>query len=138
MDDPRAIINALGAGKLSREKIAALAPDVLAAADAGDVAARDVVRRAAVELADMAAAVWRVLELDKDAGARLAGTGSLLEKSVVFRRACAAALTEALPGVALLEPHLPSVAGAVLLALQVAGVAAEGPVMARLELAAGS
>lgn len=138
MKDPRAIIQALADGPLTREAVAALAPEVLAAAEAGDRLAVDIVSRGAAELAAMVAAVWRSLALAEVAGATLAGTGSVLEKGLVYRRACADALATVLPGVVLAEPHLPAVAGAVLLALQVAGVSSEGAVMARLRVAAGS
>lgn len=138
MSDPRAIIQALAGGGLSREAVAALAPDVLAAAEAGDTVAADIVGRGGAELAAMVAAVWRVLGLASEPLAALAGTGSVLEKGLVYRKACAAELAKVLPGVVLVEPHLPPVAGAVLLALQVAGVSTDGPVMARLRVAAGS
>jgi N-acetylglucosamine kinase-like BadF-type ATPase len=138
LNTPRAIINALGTDRLSPEKMAALAPDVLAAAGNGDAVAIEVVSRGANELSAMAAAVWSKLDLGTDATAALAGTGSVLEKSPVYREACARALAKALPGIALSEPHLTGVAGAVLLALQVAGIATEGAVMARLQIAAGS
>lgn len=138
MKDPRAIIQALAGGDLSRERVAALAPDVLAAAEAGDRVAEDIVERGAAELAAMVAAVWRALALAEEPAAALAGTGSVLEKGLVYRKACAAALARDVSGVALAEPHLPAVAGAVLLALQVAGVTIEGAVMARLRVAAGS
>lgn len=132
--EPRAIIRALADGALSREAIAALAPDVLAAAEAGDALAGTVVARGAEELAQMAAAVWRALRLQDEPGAALSGTGSVLEKSPVYRRACADALAPLLPGVPLAAPHLPAVAGAVLLALQVAGVPTEGAVLERLRV----
>jgi N-acetylglucosamine kinase-like BadF-type ATPase len=138
MSEPRAIIQALANGGLTREAVAALAPDVLAAAEAGDAVAVDIVERGAVELAAMVAAVWRALGLASEPKAALAGTGSVLEKGLVYRKACADALAKEVPGVVLAEPHLPSVAGAVLLALQVAGVSTDGPVMARLRVAAGS
>lgn len=138
LTEPRAIINALAAGRLERNQVAALAPEVLAAAEAGDAAACDIVARGAGELAAMAAAVWRKLEFGTGDGAALAGTGSVLEKSDVYRRACREALTTVLPGIPLADPHLPAVAGAVVLALQIAGVTVERPLLARLEIAAGS
>lgn len=138
LSEPRPIIQALSGGALTREAVAALAPDVLAAAESGDRVAEDIVARGAEELAAMVAAVWRALDLTNERDAALAGTGSVLEKGLVYRRACAAALARVLPGVVLAEPHLPAVAGAVLLALQVAGVTIEGSVMARLRVAAGS
>jgi len=137
MEDPRAIIRALASGALGRDAVAALAPDVLASAERDDAVAAEIVARGADELVAMAAAVWRQLGLVDEPNAALAGTGSVLEKGLVYRRACMAALARELPGVTLIEPHLPAVAGAVLLALGVAGVATEGPVMARLRVAAG-
>lgn len=138
MREPRAIIRALADGVLAREAVAALAPDVLAAAEAGDRLAEEIVERGADELALMVGAVWRALDLPHEPGAALAGTGSVLEKSLVYRRAAARAVAQVLPDVALGEPHLPSVAGAVLLALQVAGVCTEGAVLARLRVSTAS
>ncbi len=138
LEEPRAILRALSGGALTREAVAALAPDLLAAAEGGDALAGAAVARGAEELALMAAAVWRSLRLQEERGATLAGTGSVLEKSPVYRRACADALAHMLPGVPLAEPHLPAVAGAVLLALQVAGVPTEGPVLERLRVSASS
>ena len=136
--EPRAVLRALADGSLSREAIAGLAPDVLAAAEAGDGIALDIVDHGAAELAAMAAAVWTTLDLGAEAGAGLAGTGSVLEKSPIYRGACSRALERALPGVALVDPHLPAIAGAVLLALQVAGIASEGAVLARLRVSTGA
>lgn len=134
MREPRAIIRALASGELPRETVAALAPDVLASAEAGDEVAEVIVARGADELAAMAAAVWRSLNLQTDPEAALAGTGSVLEKSLIYRKACARALAATIGGLTLQEPHLPSVAGAVLLALQVAGIKPEGATMARLRV----
>lgn len=86
----------------------------------------------------MAAAVWRSLKLSAEPGAALAGTGAVLEKGLGYRQACARALKRVLPGVELRDPHLPAVAGAVLLALQVAGVATDGAVLARLRVSTGA
>jgi len=133
---PRAIIQALAAGRVGREAVAALAPDVLAAAEAGDGAAGEIVARGAGELATMAAAVWRRLSMGGEPSSGLAGTGSVLEKSPVYRQACRAALEKVLPGVPLEEPHLPAVAGAVVMALRVAGVEVAGAVLERLRVAA--
>ena len=138
MREPRAILRALASGSLTREAVAALAPEVLAAAEGGDPRAEEIVSRGADELAAMAGAVWRALALAEEPGAALAGTGSVLEKSLVYRRAVSRALAQAVPGVALSEPHLPAVAGAVLLALQVAGVCTEGAVLARLRVSTAS
>ena len=59
---PRAILRGLSEGTLAREAVAALAPEVLAAAEQGDAAADAIMNQGAKELASMAGAVWRNLD----------------------------------------------------------------------------
>jgi glucosamine kinase len=121
---PRAMLNRLQPGApelLTRSRIAELAPLVIHAAAAGDPGASDILNRGAAELAEQAAAVLRRLANGGATTLPIAGAGGLLENHEIYFTRAAAALRERVPTATLMRPKLPPVAGAVLLALGVAG-----------------
>lgn len=121
---PRAMLNRLQPAHpqhLQRADVATLAPVVIAAAHQGDPAACDILERGAAELAEMAAAAGRRLTDDKPDGLRFAGAGGLLEHNPSYFARVAKALAARVPGARLEPPQLPPIAGAVLLALEMAG-----------------
>lgn len=133
--DPREMLNRLQpthAAHLHRAAIAALAPLVIVAAEAGEIAAQDILDRGAGELADKAAAVLGRLGAGAPALPRLAGAGGLLENHAIYFARVGAAVSRRLPGVRLESPQLSPVAGALLLALEMAGVAHTAEVLQRL------
>jgi len=99
----------------SRPELAALAPLVTSAAEAGDDVAQALIGRAADELAGSVAAVARGLGFS-DTHVEVALVGGLLRSHLV-RRDLQSRVLALLPAAALVEPELPPVVGAVLLAL---------------------
>ena len=96
-----------------RSEIAALAPEVVARADAGDAVARDILKRNAKGLAEMAVTVARKLAFEAP---RIALTGGLITRAHTFRQMFLDELDSQLPGFSLAKPGLEPVFGAVLLA----------------------
>jgi N-acetylglucosamine kinase-like BadF-type ATPase len=96
-----------------RSEIAALAPKVVARAEAGDAVSKDILRRNAKGLAEMTVTVARKLALE---GPRIALTGGLITKAHSFRSMFLDELDSELPGFSLEKQGLDPVFGAVLLA----------------------
>jgi N-acetylglucosamine kinase-like BadF-type ATPase len=135
---PRDMLNRLQSSHprhLRRADIAALAPIVLVAADTGEATAGNILDRGAEELADKAAAVLRRLGAADDATLPVAAAGGLLENNESYFDRVAAALVRRVPGARLGAPRLSPVAGAVWLALALAGGRLSAEVQRRLRRA---
>lgn len=130
--DAEELLRLTGAGGLTRDRIATLAPVVLDAADDGDSVAAAIVREGIDELALMVEAVARRLFRSADA-ARLAMTGGLVERPS-FRAALETVIVRRVPGVRPVASRLPPVLGAAALALVSLG-ALDADVVAALEQA---
>jgi N-acetylglucosamine kinase-like BadF-type ATPase len=100
---------------LPRSAIAALAPQVVAHAEAGDEVARGILESGADGLTTMVVTVARKLELERP---ELALTGGLVTRSAPFRRPFLERLGKSLPGFTLAKDGLPPVLGAVMLACE--------------------
>ncbi|MDR1799342.1 MAG: hypothetical protein LBR19_05605 [Bifidobacteriaceae bacterium] len=119
---PLQILDGTGEGRWDRTAIAALAPLVVAAAEAEDAVAAGLVDQAGEHLAADIGAVARALELGQAPGGfEVALVGGLL-RAAAIRQALTAAVARDFPRARLVQPQLAPVAGAVLLALaQLAG-----------------
>ncbi|MDR1824913.1 MAG: hypothetical protein LBR27_06235 [Bifidobacteriaceae bacterium] len=117
INHPLQILDGTGDGRWDRTAIAALAPLVVAAAEADDAVASGLVDQAGQHLAAAIGAVARALELGSDAeGFEVALVGGLLRATPV-RAALTAGVAREFPQARLVQPQLAPVAGAVLLAL---------------------
>lgn len=119
--------------RLGVAEIAHLAPLVSESAAHGDREARRILRQAAVDLADLAAAVLKRSGLS---GKRVPVflTGGVFNDSRTLRPAFVAALRARTPWAIASGPRFPPVIGAVLLALKDAGVPWRESVLRRLEV----
>ncbi|RME69213.1 MAG: hypothetical protein D6781_09145 [Verrucomicrobia bacterium] len=103
---------------MDRAVASALAPTVIGAAESGDHAALEILRRGAEALAAMATAVVERLAVDAPRLEQGVTAGGLLETEGFYFRLVREAVGRVLPGFALSAVRLPPVAGAVLLALE--------------------
>jgi glucosamine kinase len=99
---------------LSRSEVAALAPLVVAAAEAGDPVALELLDTGAYLLAECVMATAEQLQLGPSP--ELAVVGGLTQAGEVFWQPLRRALMQELPAIQLIKPQLPPVLGAVLLA----------------------
>jgi N-acetylglucosamine kinase-like BadF-type ATPase len=129
LDSAGDLLRMTGIGGLARERIAALAPLVLDAVDAGDASAMRIVAEAIDELARMVEAVERRLFAGN--ATMLTMTGGLTERRS-FRDALERAITARSPSVRPVASRLPPVLGAAALALASIG-ALDDDIVARLE-----
>ncbi len=129
IDDIDRMLHLAGSQGLRHGAIAALAPIVLDTAAAGDPTARTILERGAAELAAMAEAVARHLELGSDVAIVLTGG---LTAHPLYSMMIRAAIAERLPGAHTISPMLPPVLGAALLALGLGGIAATAAIIDRL------
>lgn len=130
----REAVTKLHAGQLPRHELAQFGPQVVAAAEAGDAAARSIVERGAAELALMAGTVARKLFPGGHGEAVLCGSVARLP---AYSAAIAGAFEEACATVEIVEPVLPPAGGAVLLALELAGIEADAALVERLRATPG-
>ncbi len=100
---------------VSRAEIATLAPDVVAAAKAGDAVAKRILQEGAAGLVEMVVTVARQLRLRRP---RLALRGGLITDAAFFRKMFLAQLHQSLPGVELASDGVEPVFGAVMLAYE--------------------
>lgn len=107
---------------LTRAEIAALAPLVLNAADAGDAVAAEILDRGAQEVAELVAAVARKLGLDRAPVCEVCVVGGVVEGSASYRRRITAAVQHMTPNAEVKLPAQPPVLGAAILALESVGV----------------
>lgn len=117
--DFRATAPRLYSARASQREIAALAPVVSAAAEAGDAVADAICRRAGVDLARIVRTA--AARTAGAAGCRVSYQGAVLERSVIVRRAFCEALADGVPSLRVSAPLLPAVAGAILLGAGAAG-----------------
>ena len=104
-----------GTGK---KEIAALAPLLLRALEAGDAAAQAIAERAADDLSELVITAWRKRDI---VGGELALTGSVPAYYPTIRARLEAALRKALPGIAIVEPRRSPALGASALAREIFG-----------------
>ena len=120
--------------KLSRADVASLASVVPEAADAGDTAARRLLREAGRELALAGGTIARRLRMQR--GKLLVGmVGGVFRGSRQVRDSFRQGMRKQAPKAVFAEQRFPPVIGAVLLALKLAGVRRTGPVLENLESA---
>lgn len=100
---------------LSRSELAALAPQVIAAANEGDPAAIQLLEQGSRLLVECVAAVAKQLELGDS---ELAVVGGLTKAGTAFWQPFKTALSKQLPQLRLTEAELPPVLGAVVCALE--------------------
>ncbi len=109
---------------LSQERYAIdadAAPLVFAAAHEGDAVAHEVIRWSAQELGDLAVGVIRQLRLENEVF-DVVLVGSLYNGGALFLEPLQATIQQVAPGARMVRLAAPRVVGAVLLAMQVAGV----------------
>jgi N-acetylglucosamine kinase-like BadF-type ATPase len=104
-------------------EVAALAPRVIDEAAQGDEVARTILASGAAELARMVETVARALAFT-GTPFRLAMVGGLVDHPGLYRDMVRDAITRVVPGSEIVDPLLPPVLGAVLLAREIAGGAA--------------
>jgi len=110
----------------SRARLSSLAPFVTRAAAEGDAVALAIVERGASELAEMVVAVHDALARDgSDVPHALSPVGGVFAAGPIVVDALSRALEARLRSVAVVEPVLPPVLGAVFLALQSLGPVSE-------------
>jgi N-acetylglucosamine kinase-like BadF-type ATPase len=119
-------------GRLDVAEIARLAPIVAEVAAAGDSAARRILRQAALDLAELAAAVLRRSGLAKRPTPVFL-TGGVFNDRRTLRPAFVRQLRRQVPTATIRATRFPPVLGAVLLALRDAGVIWTEPLLKRLE-----
>lgn len=119
------------AADFRRERIAALAPAVVAAAEAGDAVARDILDQAGRELATMALAAARQIY---PSGARIAiyPTGGVFRAGPAIERPFATAVDEHWPAAQIRPPASAPVVGALILAALAAGKSVDGTWLQRI------
>jgi N-acetylglucosamine kinase-like BadF-type ATPase len=106
---------------MGRAEVAALAPLVIHAAANGDAVARQIIERGVDELALMVETVARKLEFLP--GQVLVGvTGGVAHSGSTYKEPLYAAIRRRVPTAEIVEPRLPPVLGAALLALESLGV----------------
>lgn len=104
---------------LARAEIAAFAPQVIQLATEGDAAAASILERGAALLAEMVEAAWRRLPTGEIPEVVI--TGGIGTAPTIYRDAIVAAIHRLLPAAEVMQPILPPAAGAVLLAMELAG-----------------
>jgi len=115
LQDLKQIYRKLHHDGVSRAEIASLAPQIVAAAEAGDEAASDIILRGVEDLVEMVAAVSRRLKLNPP---EIALAGGLLRNAELFRREFLARLTSRSSGFTLAHDGVIPVLGAVILACE--------------------
>ena len=106
---------------LKPAEIASLAPLVTRAAEQGDAVAREIVQEGVQELALLVQTAAQQLGFS-GAECNIGLTGGLAQSCSYYRAALVAAIQERLPGGQIRDPRMPPALGAVLLALNAAGV----------------
>lgn len=111
----RQIVDRVYRTGMQKHEVAALAPVVIDAWQAGDTVATTIIDQEAAELAWIVSTVAKKLEL---ASPRVCYTGGLIENSAPYRAAVHTKISATLPGSHFTPCHLPPVLGAVLLAYE--------------------
>lgn len=112
--------------------LAALAPEVVRAGEAGDAVAMNILATGARELARMVETVARTLGFT-GRSFPITMVGGLVDRPGFYRRLVVEALHDLVPGGTIVEPALPPVAGALILALEAAGVPATNVVLEKIK-----
>ncbi len=120
LEDMQDIMRRLYHEGLSRAEIAAMAPLVLEAARAGDAVAREIIERGVDELALMVETVARKLSF-WPGPVQVTITGGLAQAGPVYLNPLHAAIRRRVPAADIVDPILPPVLGAALLALETLG-----------------
>lgn len=107
---------------IDRNKLARLAPLILAAAERGDEPARKLVEHGARELTRMVVAVRDRLAISVSDPWPVVPVGGLVETSEFFRRSVTDALNEIISGVDVRSPVMSPSGGSLLLALELDGI----------------
>lgn len=108
-------------GDAARSRLAQFARLVSTAASDGDARAAALLARAGEELAALAIAVARRLELPRDTAVPVSYTGGVFEAGAAVTDAMRAALARALPGATLMAPRFGPELGAAMYAARLAG-----------------
>lgn len=117
---------------MSKDEIASLARFVDKACLAGDAVAKEILNAAMADLVKMVTTVARKLEIPENE-VRLGITGGVILHEPcggLFRKA----MTEAVPGIEIVEPAFPPVVGAAIRALSLGGIVITPDVMENLKL----
>jgi len=119
---------------LTRREMGALAKLVTQAAAEGDVVAREIIDAGVDELAILIATVADQLDLPASLGTvPVAVTGGLTKAETVFLNPLRLAIERRSPNCEVIEPKLPPVMGAAMIALQSLGVAPSPEVVSNLK-----
>ncbi len=129
LDDLRELLPLVDADGMSRAAIAALAPLVTRAAENGDAVAAAIIDRGVDEIALAVETVARKLE---EATPTVTPSGGLAHSGPAYRERLDRAIRARCPGSMIVDPILPPVLGAALLALESIGAAASPAAIDRL------
>jgi N-acetylglucosamine kinase-like BadF-type ATPase len=121
-----------GENPTQRSELARLSELVSKAAAAGDLCARDIFRRGAIELAAMVKAVRRKLEVPGEVELAVSYSGSLFSLQELYLLPLQAKLERGTGAYRLVPPQLPPSAGAALYAGRLCGQPLTGDAVARL------
>jgi len=128
------ILKRVDAQGLARREKAALGRLVTQAASEGDVVAQQIIARGAAELAELIATVAQQLDLIESLGTvPVAVTGGLTSAGDVFMDPLREAVQRRAPQCEVIEPSLPPVLGAVLLAIELLGIPVDAHQVAQLK-----
>jgi len=128
LDEITSVVPAVYSGEISPAAIASLAPGVFEAAVSGDIVAKSIMDEAGASLAKLVVTLIERLGLDKPA--RLCLLGSIFSKSDVMRNTVLNRLQDEVFEVG---PEFPPVVGAIVLAMQSAGIRISGTVRSNLK-----
>ncbi len=115
VSDVSGVITWLYSSSTSKKEVAALAPLLLTALEAGDEAANIIVGRAAEELSMLAVAAWKNMGLESG---ELALTGSVLTHYAAIREQVRVICKEKAPAMQVIAPRGSAAQGAIRLAMQ--------------------
>jgi N-acetylglucosamine kinase-like BadF-type ATPase len=120
VSQPNDLLHRIYITGLSRLEIAALAPPALEVAKSGDLVALEILERGSRMLAECVKAVAKHLWLEHQTF-EVVAVGGLYSASDLVRTQLHQHILELLPGVQIVNPELPPVLGACLLALEMLG-----------------
>ncbi len=132
IQDVATILRRLGQPAITKPEVARLAPLVVELAEGGDSAARAILEEGARALAELVVANHR--SLPTGTGPEVVVTGGLGTAAGMYRRMIYAAIERELPQARVGPPALAPVAGAVLLAMERAGVVPTPACLAHLRM----
>lgn len=134
LSDIRQILRRVELEGMTRQEIASLSRMVTDAAASGDAVARSIIDRGVEELAAMVAAVAAQLDFQSTMDRiPVTVTGGLTNARTAFLEPLRKAIERRIPRAAVLEPMLPPVLGAALLAIEMTGTPVGPNVVARLQ-----